>query len=219
MDREDENESSDSNNTDKNACLPPRKKAKPVPAETYNDLHLRFTDKCKQYKILSKENLEMKQQLEQANQKIRSYGKLQASIQKLHKQALIIEKSNDREASIKTPKVFKYNGKDFFMEFDEYQKCKYRKQRNIVMSQLMQVVQLPMHKYCLPGERKCKRERLTNDMLQQIVRLAQDNFQVFKGDAFEQIKGAIGEVCRISASNSGTNEPETPTEEINGISD
>ncbi len=149
----------------------------------------------------------MKQQLDQANQKIRAYCKLQVSIQKLHKQALTIEKTNDREVSLKIPKVFKYNGKEFLMEFDEYQKCKYRMQRNIEISQLMELIQLPMHKYCLPGDTKFKRERITNDMLQ-----PQENFQIFKGDTFEQIKTTIGEVCRIAALNSDTNEP---AEEMN----
>lgn len=87
------------------------------------------------------------------------------------------------------------------------------------MRQLMQIIQLPMHRYCLHADRKCKRERLTNDMLQQIIRLAQDNFQVFKGDTFEQIKATIGDVCGIAASDSDINESESPTKEINGDSD
>jgi hypothetical protein len=147
---EEEDESSDTNDANEDSCIPRRKKAKLVPAETYNDLHLDFTEICKQHDMLSKENQEIKQRLEQANQKICAYRKLQASIQRLHKQALTIEKTNDREVLLKMPRVFNYNDKDFFMQFDDYQKFKYRNQTNIVMSQLMQIIQLPMHRYCLP---------------------------------------------------------------------
>jgi hypothetical protein len=56
-------------------------------------------------------------------------------------------------------------------------------------------------------------------MFYQIIRLAQDKFQVFKGDTFEQIKATIGDVCGIAASDSDINESESPTKEINGDSD
>jgi hypothetical protein len=50
-------------------------------------------------------------------------------------------------------------------------------------------------------------------MFYQIIRLAQDKFQVFKGDTFEQIKAIIGDVCAIAASNSDISESESPNNE------
>lgn len=83
------------------------------------------------------------------------------------------------------------------------------------MTQLMKEIELSIHRYYLPGDKKCKKKRVTNDMLQKIVRLAQDNFETFKGGTYEQTKATIGDVCRIAA----TNESETPEEERNGNSD
>ncbi len=93
------------------------------------------------------------------------------------------------------------------------------KQRNIVKNHLMKVLQLSIHRQCLPGDRNCKSERLTIDMLQQIVKLAQDNFQLFKDDTIEHKKSIIENFCRIAASNAGKIESETPKKERNGDND
>lgn len=74
---------------------------------------------------------------------------------------MAIEKPSEKDKRLKPAQIFQFDGKEFTMVFDEYQKYKNRRQKNVVLSRLLRLFEIPIHKYCLPGDRKPRREHFS----------------------------------------------------------
>jgi hypothetical protein len=197
---EEDTSSEESDEEDNRDNVPLRKKAKSVPVETYDDLHHRFIESQATNENLQAQVLQLKHEVSRLTTKLAKHERLQADITKLYRHSSAIDKPTEEDERLKPLKIFNFKGKEYNMEYDEYQKYKHKKQRNVVLTRLMQLFEIPAHLHCLPGDRRSKRQRLPEETIQEIVDQAMRNFTVFKADSYDNVKSNIGDVCSAAAS-------------------
>lgn len=107
-----------------------------------------------------------------------------------------LEKPNENDKQMKPPYKIVFRRKEFFMDYDMYQKLKVRRQGNVVMCCLLGI---DAAKHCLPGDRVSGRIPLSKQDVEQICGIATKDFLVFKGESEEKVRSQIGKVCSLAA--------------------
>jgi hypothetical protein len=109
------------------------------------------------------------------------YNEVSRTIYRLYKFNMSLEKPNENEKQMKLPYKIVFRRKEFFMDYDMYQKLKFRRQGNVVMCCLLRLLGIDAAKHCLAVDRVSGRIPLSKQDVEQICGMATKDFLVFKG--------------------------------------
>jgi len=217
-------ESDDNNNAPSNNKRPreqepeplSRKTARAIGIDIYNELVLKVQALNAQIGSYQQENSKLKHALEQQERELNTVLRIESNVNAIYKEFSKLAKSrngdNEQEQDMvqERLKKFTFMKKDYFMNQQKYDHLKLRIKPDYVMKSVLQMLELDLDKYCMPGDRKTKRTKLRESQIQDIINIAK-KFTVFTSKSDKDARRHIGKVFTIASKSNLPQKIPSPT--------